>query len=45
METTTDRAELKKKTVAWIDEYLALVTLDEGIRAVLEHTKKKMEAI
>ncbi|KAJ4024303.1 U3 snoRNP protein [Fusarium irregulare] len=45
METTTDRAELKKKSVAWIDEYLALVTLDEGIRAVLEHTKKKMEAI
>ncbi|KAF4966285.1 hypothetical protein FSARC_6018 [Fusarium sarcochroum] len=40
---TTDRAELQKKTVAWIDGYLALDTLDEGIRAVLEHTKKKME--
>ncbi|EKJ75582.1 hypothetical protein FPSE_04225 [Fusarium pseudograminearum CS3096] len=45
LETTTDPAELKKKTVAWIDGYLALDTLDEGIRAVLEHTKKKMEAI
>jgi U3 small nucleolar RNA-associated protein 6 len=45
LETTTDRAELKKKTVAWIDGYLALDALDEGIRAVLEHTKKKMEAI
>ncbi|KAJ4255527.1 U3 snoRNP protein [Fusarium torreyae] len=41
--TTTDCAGLQKKTVAWIDGYLALETLDEGIRAVLEHTKKKME--
>ncbi|KPM44324.1 hypothetical protein AK830_g2298 [Neonectria ditissima] len=42
LEVTTDRAGLQKKTVAWIDEYLKLETLDEGIRAVLEHTKKKM---
>ncbi|KAH6955301.1 hypothetical protein HG530_008993 [Fusarium avenaceum] len=45
LNTTTDRAELKKKTVAWIDGYLALDTLDESIRAVLEHTKNKMETI
>ncbi|KAK2939341.1 HAT Half-A-TPR repeat [Fusarium oxysporum f. sp. vasinfectum] len=45
LEATTDRTELQKKTVAWIDGYLALDVLDEGIRAVLEHTKKKMESI
>ncbi|KAG4269746.1 hypothetical protein FPRO04_03406 [Fusarium proliferatum] len=45
LETTTDRTELQKKTVAWIDGYLALDVLDEGIRAVLEHTKQKMESI
>ncbi|KAF4980895.1 hypothetical protein FZEAL_3180 [Fusarium zealandicum] len=44
LDVTTDRAELKRKTVAWIDEYLALENLDEGIRVVLGHTKKKMEA-
>ncbi|KAF4448246.1 hypothetical protein FALBO_16826 [Fusarium albosuccineum] len=43
LSVTTDRAELQKKTVAWIDGYLALQNLDEGIRVVLEHTKKKME--
>ncbi|ODA75930.1 hypothetical protein RJ55_08571 [Drechmeria coniospora] len=44
MESTTDRAELVRKTVEWIDEYLALDDLDEGIRAVLEHTKSKVSA-
>ncbi|KAF5971526.1 u3 snoRNP-like protein [Fusarium bulbicola] len=45
LETTTDRTELQKKTIAWIDEYLALDVLDEGIRAVLEHTKQNMESV
>lgn len=43
LETTSDRHELQRKTVGWIDGYLALETLDEGIRAVLVHTKKKMQ--
>ncbi|KAL6400730.1 U3 small nucleolar RNA-associated protein 6 [Ilyonectria robusta] len=42
LEATTNRAELQKKTVTWIDGYLALENLDDGIRAVLEHTKNKM---
>ncbi|KAK7423193.1 U3 snoRNP protein [Neonectria magnoliae] len=42
LEVTTDRAQLQRKTVAWIDEYLKLEALDESIRVVLEHTKKKM---
>ncbi|KAM0347964.1 hypothetical protein ACHAPU_004465 [Fusarium lateritium] len=45
LNTTTDRAVLQKKTIAWIDGYLALDVLDEGIRTVLEHTKKKLETI
>lgn len=43
LEETTDRSELERKTVAWIDGVLALGNLDEGIRAVLEHTKKKVQ--
>ncbi|CAM1504058.1 Fc.00g016490.m01.CDS01 [Cosmosporella sp. VM-42] len=43
LEVTTDRAELGRKTVSWIDGVLALENMDEGIRAVLEHTKKKVE--
>lgn len=39
---TTDQAELQRKTASWIDGYLALENLDESIRLVLEHTKKKM---
>ncbi|KAH7156899.1 U3 small nucleolar RNA-associated protein 6-domain-containing protein [Dactylonectria macrodidyma] len=42
LEATTDRAELQKKTAAWIDGYLALKNLDEGIQAVLKHTKNKV---
>ncbi|KAF4126181.1 U3 small nucleolar RNA-associated protein 6 [Geosmithia morbida] len=42
LETTTDRQELAKKTAAWIDEYLAVEGLDEGIRKVLEHTRGKL---
>ncbi|KAF4508505.1 hypothetical protein G6O67_004871 [Ophiocordyceps sinensis] len=40
--STTDRAALEQKTVAWIDEYLAMDGLDEGIRKVLEHTRAKV---
>ncbi|KAI9147731.1 U3 small nucleolar RNA-associated protein 6 [Paramyrothecium foliicola] len=42
LEATTDRPTLEKKTVAWIDEYLALEGLDEGIQKVLELTKNKL---
>lgn len=42
LSSTTDQAELQRKTVSWIDGYLALENLDESIRLVLEHTKKKM---
>lgn len=44
LEVTTQREELERKTVAWIDEYLAMEGLDEGIKTVLEHTKGKLEA-
>lgn len=39
METTSDKSELQRKTAAWIDEFLAVEDLDEGIKIVLEHTK------
>lgn len=42
LEITTDRIGLQNKTVAWIDDYLKLEKLDEDIRAVLEHIKKKV---
>jgi U3 small nucleolar RNA-associated protein 6 len=42
--TTTDKAVLEQKTVAWMDEYLALEGLDEGIKTVLELTKNKLSA-
>ena len=42
LESTTDRTRLAQKTAAWIDEYLALEDLDDGIRAVLELTKNKV---
>ncbi|PNY28875.1 U3 small nucleolar RNA-associated protein 6 [Tolypocladium capitatum] len=42
LESTTDRQALERKTAEWIDTYLALSDLDEGIRAVLEHTKSKV---
>ncbi|TPX17846.1 uncharacterized protein E0L32_002947 [Thyridium curvatum] len=41
--TTSDKAMLAAKTIAWIDPILAREDLDEGIRAVLEHTKRKLE--
>ena len=44
LEVTTDRVELEKKTKQWIDEYLAVEDLDDGIRMVLEHTKSQLGA-
>lgn len=42
LDTTTNMAELSRKTAAWIDAYLALDDLDDGIREVLEHIKGKL---
>ncbi|KAL7938879.1 U3 small nucleolar RNA-associated protein 6 domain-containing protein [Trichoderma chlorosporum] len=42
LKTTTDKAALEKKTIAWIDAYLQLEDLDEALRTVLEHTKEKL---
>ncbi|RDA86349.1 hypothetical protein CP532_4304 [Ophiocordyceps camponoti-leonardi (nom. inval.)] len=44
LKSTTDRSALIQKTIAWMDEYLALDDLDQGIRAVLERTKGKLAA-
>ncbi|KAG6232375.1 hypothetical protein E4U26_005259 [Claviceps purpurea] len=43
LDTTTDKVALGKKTAAWIDGYLALGDLDEGIREVLKYIKGKLE--
>ena len=42
LETTEDREDLVRRTHIWIDGYLAAEDLDEGIRIVLEHTKKNL---
>lgn len=42
LEVSTDKAELSRKTAVWIDGYLALGGLDDGIRQVLEQTKGKL---
>ncbi|KAL8289510.1 hypothetical protein RB597_001220 [Gaeumannomyces tritici] len=39
---TGRKAELAARTVAWVQPMLSRADLDEGIRTVLEHTKKKM---
>ncbi|KAG0647135.1 U3 small nucleolar RNA-associated 6 [Hyphodiscus hymeniophilus] len=43
MASVKDKAELSKKTRAWIDPLLAIEELDPGIRTVLEHTAKKLD--
>ncbi|KAH8890503.1 hypothetical protein GQ53DRAFT_747530 [Thozetella sp. PMI_491] len=43
LEKTSDREALVAKTIAWIDPVLAIEDLDEGIRTVLEHTKRKLQ--
>lgn len=43
LESTSDRADLCRRTVSWMDEYIALNDLDEAIRQVLERVKGKLE--
>lgn len=43
MESTTDREVLADKVSAWVDEYLALDGLDDGIKTVLEHVKSTVK--
>ncbi|KHN97167.1 U3 snoRNP protein [Metarhizium album ARSEF 1941] len=43
LDVTTDKVELSRKTAAWIDGYLALGELDDGVRQVLEYTREKLE--
>ncbi|KAG6039987.1 hypothetical protein E4U41_001748 [Claviceps citrina] len=42
LDSTTDKAELGRKTAAWIDAYLALGDLDDAIREVLKHIRGKL---
>ncbi|UNI17490.1 U3 snoRNP protein [Purpureocillium takamizusanense] len=42
LESTTDRARLAQKTIAWMDEYLALDGLDDSIRAVLKLSRERV---
>jgi U3 small nucleolar RNA-associated protein 6 len=42
--TTTDRSTLETKTLDWIRPLLADEELDEGLRAVLEHTQRQLNA-
>ena len=43
LEVTTDREELQRKTIAWIDAFLAVDDLDEDIRTALEHVKGQQQ--
>lgn len=43
METTSDKSKLAAKTVAWMQPILAREDLEDGVRTVLEHTKRKLE--
>lgn len=43
-EKTEDKDKLAAKTTAWINHVLANKELDTGVRTVLEHTKRKLEA-
>lgn len=43
METTKDKGKLGAKTLAWIDPILARDDLDDSLRTVLQHTKRKLE--
>lgn len=44
LQTTDDKAALRHKTATWIDQYLAIQNLDEGVRKVLEHVRKLTQA-
>lgn len=43
LDVTKDKAELCKKTAAWIEPILSIEELDPGIRTVLEHTLRKLK--
>lgn len=45
LDTTDDVPALEAKTASWMDEYLAIDQLDEGIRKVLEHTRKGLTTV
>ncbi|POS69566.1 hypothetical protein DHEL01_v212040 [Diaporthe helianthi] len=42
-DVTEDKAKLAAKTVAWIKPILKRKDLDDNVRTVLEHTKRKLE--
>lgn len=42
MEKTSDKGELSKKTIAWIEPMLAIEDLDPGLSKVLHFTQKKL---
>lgn len=42
MEKTKEKADLRKRTKAWVEPTLALDELDPGIKTVLEHTMRKL---
>lgn len=42
-EATEDKRALGAKTVAWIEPLLADETLDESLRTVLEHTRRRLK--
>ncbi|KAI9745982.1 MAG: U3 snoRNP protein [Claussenomyces sp. TS43310] len=43
MENVNDKAQLSKKTAAWIEPILAIENIDPDIRQVLKVTKQKLE--
>ncbi|PHH62889.1 hypothetical protein CDD81_6607 [Ophiocordyceps australis] len=43
LKSTTDKTKLQQKTVAWINDYLGLSELDEGIRTAMEQVKMNVE--
>ena len=44
LENTKDKAELSKKTVAWMKRFDTIDELDPGIRTVLQHTIRKLSS-
>ncbi|TDZ29251.1 U3 small nucleolar RNA-associated protein 6 [Colletotrichum trifolii] len=43
LDETSDKEVLRQKSLVWIGLILTVSDLDEGIKAVLEHTKSKLE--
>ncbi|KAF9871289.1 hypothetical protein CkaCkLH20_11210 [Colletotrichum karsti] len=44
LDETSDKETLQKKSLVWIELVLLFKNLDEGIKAVLEHTKGKLQS-